>query len=70
MPTTPERSHVIPGAPETLMRGVKSCDVLFPKAVDSKIMSHSEHHEGDGGQGTVSTYVVRTCLNLLSPHAC
>jgi hypothetical protein len=54
----PERSHVIPGPPETHFRGVKNCDVLFPKAVHSQIMSHSEHHEGDGGEGTISTYVV------------
>ena len=68
MPTVPERSHVIPGAPETHFRGVKNCDVLFPKAVHSQIMSHSKHHEGDGGEGTISTYVVRTCLNLSASH--
>jgi hypothetical protein len=69
MPTMPEGSIVIPGAPETHFQGVKSCDVLFPKAVDSEIMSHSEHHEGDGGEGTISTYIVRTCLNLFASHA-
>ena len=69
MPTTPERLHVVLGAPESHFRGVKHLDVLLPKAVPLQIVSHAEHHEGDGGEGTISTYVVRMCLNLFASHA-
>ena len=69
MPTTPERSQVIPGAPENHFRGVKHSDVLFPKALHPQILSHVEPHKGDGGEGTISTYVVRMCLNLFTSHA-
>ena len=69
MLTTPERSHVVPGAPETHFRGVKHFDMLLPKAKDAQIVSHAEHHEGDGGEGTTSTFVVRMFLNLFTSHA-
>ena len=68
MPSTPVRSHVVPGAPETHFKGVRHFDALLPKA--KELVSHCEHHEGDGGEGTVSTFVVRTCLNLLARFSC
>ena len=69
MPTTPTWSHVVPGAPETHFRGVKHFNMLLPKVKDPQVVPHVERHEGDGGEGTISTYVVRTCLNLFASHA-
>ena len=47
---------------------MKHFDMLLPKAKGVQIVSHAEHHEGDGGEGIISIYVVCMCLNLFASH--
>lgn len=55
MPTSTELTQLVSGDPNTLFLAIKSFDKLLPE-MKSHIFPHAEHHEGDGGAGTVSTY--------------
>jgi hypothetical protein len=63
MPTLPERSQVVPGAPSTHFRGVQHLNAVLPNS-HPQFFSQAEHNEGDGGQGTKSTYAFPN----LHPH--
>ena len=68
MPTLPERSQVVPGAPATHFQGVKHFNALLPNS-HPQFFSLAEHNEGDGGEGTKSTFSfpnLRMCLGLTS----
>ena len=67
MPTMPERSQVVPGAPSTHFRGVQHFNAVLPNS-HPHLITQADHDEGDGGEGTKSTFTLpnlRTCLDSI-----
>lgn len=69
MPTSTELTQLVPGDPSTLFLAIKSFDKLLPQ-MKPHMFPHAEHHEGDGGAGTVSTYGLHEDCKSYSSPAC